>query len=173
LFQLDLFSWVEETHESAQRKSSMLKTAASTILFSCENRVRFWKEYCLLLRCLRWRSHLFPPNRDIQPSWRNKWVSPNKPSILEAAASSTFFPCENSVTFQRNTFSNLGVAMWRYSLFPPSRPIQSCWRNTYISANKPITLEAASSTILFPCENQFMFWKEYFLQLMCLKVDIG
>jgi hypothetical protein len=29
--------------------------------------------------------------------------------MLEAAAPRRLFPCENSVTFDRNTFSNLGV----------------------------------------------------------------
>jgi hypothetical protein len=43
----------------------------------------------------------------------------------------------------------------------------------YTLQRKSCMFEAAPSTTLFPSENWFRFWKEYFLQLWCFKVDIG
>jgi hypothetical protein len=47
LFQIGLFSWVEETHLGLQRKPSMLEAAGPSTLFPCEHWVNFWKEYLL------------------------------------------------------------------------------------------------------------------------------
>jgi hypothetical protein len=41
LFQIDLFSWIEETEVSLQRKPSMVEAAASSTLFPCYNWVSF------------------------------------------------------------------------------------------------------------------------------------
>jgi hypothetical protein len=50
LFQVGLFSWVEKTHASLQRKPSILETGPSRTLFPCENWARFSKEYLLQVR---------------------------------------------------------------------------------------------------------------------------
>jgi hypothetical protein len=42
-----LFSWVEETHVSIERKPSMLLVGSPSTLFPCETWVMFWKEYFL------------------------------------------------------------------------------------------------------------------------------
>jgi hypothetical protein len=50
LFQIDIFSWDEETYESLQRKLFVLEAAASSKLFHYDNRVIFGKEYFHPLR---------------------------------------------------------------------------------------------------------------------------
>jgi hypothetical protein len=47
----------------------------------------------------------------------------------------------------------------------------TCLRITCIYWRKPSVLEAGPSSTLFPCESCVSFWKEYFLQLMLMKVE--
>jgi hypothetical protein len=53
LFQISLFSWVEETNVSLQTKPYTLEAAKSSTLFPCENGVSLWKEYFLHIRVFK------------------------------------------------------------------------------------------------------------------------
>jgi hypothetical protein len=97
-----------------------------------------------------------------------------KPSMLEAGASSTFFPSENWVSVWKESFPQLWCFRWRYALLVPNRPTQLNWRNTCMSPIKTIHVRRyLNSSPLFPCENWVSFWKEYFLQITVFKVKIG
>jgi predicted membrane-bound dolichyl-phosphate-mannose-protein mannosyltransferase len=50
LFQIGIFSWIEETHVSLEWKPSMLDSRASSTLLPYENSVSFLNEYILQLR---------------------------------------------------------------------------------------------------------------------------
>jgi hypothetical protein len=50
MLQIGLLGWVEETPELLDRKPHVLEAGASSTLFTCENCVRFWKEYFLQFR---------------------------------------------------------------------------------------------------------------------------
>jgi hypothetical protein len=53
LFQIDIFSWIVETHIYLERKLSKLEVEASSLLLSCENLVTFRKGYCLPFRVFK------------------------------------------------------------------------------------------------------------------------
>jgi hypothetical protein len=57
------------------------------------------------------------------------------------------------LVFERNTSCKSEFSMWRKAHFVPLRNIQVCRRNTYISPKKPLMLEVAACSTLFPCEN--------------------
>jgi hypothetical protein len=103
LFQIGLHSWGEETHDSIQRKPGMLDTGTSTALFSCGNWLSFWKKDFFEFTWLMLEISDACSNWPIQLRWRNTCVSRKKSSMLQAVASSTFFPVRLEVVFERNT----------------------------------------------------------------------
>jgi hypothetical protein len=114
LLQTCLFNWVDETHVSRERKSVGLEPVACSTLFLCENWVSFWRGYVLEIIVLKVEiKSQFVPNQPSKLSWRDKWISWRKSSMIEAGAPSTLFPCENWVVVERNTSCNLCVWLWR------------------------------------------------------------
>jgi hypothetical protein len=90
-----------------------------------------------------------------------------KPSFLEGTASSTFFQCENWVSFWRNTSCDLGHSRlqivenrpvqlswsascnivcprWRDAHFVPKRPKKLSWRSICIFWTKTICVRSRS-----------------------------
>jgi hypothetical protein len=102
LCQVGLFCWVEETLGSHQGIPCILEPATSSTLFLCENWVSFWKEYIVQIIVFLWRKVHFVPNKIFSLVKETHVTLERKPSLLEAAASSTLFFCENWVSFERN-----------------------------------------------------------------------
>jgi hypothetical protein len=89
----------------------MLEAAACSTLIPYVNWVSVGKEYSLQIEFSSWRKAQFLPNRSIQLSWRNSWISPKKLFMLEAAASCRLIPCENWVSFWHEFFLQIIVFM--------------------------------------------------------------
>jgi hypothetical protein len=76
LLPLGLFSSVEETHVSLQRKPTVLEAAASSTFFPCENRLRISMKYFLQLTCFKGEVGSFATNEPIQLRTQNTCISP-------------------------------------------------------------------------------------------------
>jgi hypothetical protein len=69
LFQIGLFSSVEETEVSLRRKSCLLEAGASSTLFPFENWVSFCKEYFLQIRIFKVETGSFCGKWAYSPEW--------------------------------------------------------------------------------------------------------
>jgi hypothetical protein len=138
LFKVGLFSWIQDTHVSLERKHSVVELGESSTLFASENWVGFVRNASCPLGNPRGRNDHFLPNTPIQLSWRNTTISRKKSIFLKGKASSTFFPCEHWVRFWKKTSCYLGFSRWWGALFFPNRHVQLSWRNTCICQNKKI-----------------------------------
>jgi hypothetical protein len=108
LLQIGLFSWLEETHVFFQRTPSILEATTSTTLFPCENWVSYWKEYFVQIRIFKVEKSSFCSTWKLFSFSEETHVSlEGKPSVLEAEASSTLFPCENWVSNWKEYFMHL------------------------------------------------------------------
>jgi hypothetical protein len=96
-----------------------------------------------------------------------------KPFMLDASASTTFFPCENWVCFQKEYSLWIIVFKVRKGCFSSNKPFQLSWRNTCISPKKTIYFRICSIYHIVPSENRISFWKEYVLQIRILKDEKG
>jgi hypothetical protein len=104
----------------------------------------FWKKYFQQIEFSRWRKAHFVPYRPIQLSCRNTCVSPQKPSVLEAAPSSTLFPCENWVSFWMEFFLQIIVFKVGKGSFWSNWPIELRWRNTCVFPKNTICIRSRS-----------------------------
>jgi hypothetical protein len=116
----------------------MFQTVPSITLFPSENWVTFWKVFLLQLRfwtleisscCPKGHSHL---------SWKTHVSLQRRTSVLKASSSSTLFPYENWVIFDRNSTFNLDDSKWRLAVFVSNRPTHVNWMNTCFSRKKTI-----------------------------------
>jgi hypothetical protein len=123
LFQIDLFSWVEETLVSLERNPSMSVAAASSTLFPCENWESFERNTYCKSEFSKWRKSHFVPNRPIQLSWQNTCIFKRKSYVLEAGTSSKLFPCENWISLWKKYFLQIKVFNLEKDSFVPYRPI--------------------------------------------------
>jgi hypothetical protein len=111
------------------------------------------------------------------PSCTFSWVEEThlslqrKPSMLEAAAFSIFFPVRIELVFERNASWKPLFSQWRKAHFVPNRPIHPSGRNTCVSQRNPPILYAGASRIFIPCEYWVSFWMQCFLQLRSFKMD--
>jgi hypothetical protein len=120
LFQICLFTYVEETHVSFQRKRSVLAAAASRALFPCENwvsvwteststllpsenGVTFWKKYFLQIRIQGGEIINLLLNRPIKLSWQNSCISWKKTIGVRSWNIVHCFPVRIELVFERNT----------------------------------------------------------------------
>jgi hypothetical protein len=53
LFQIGLFSYIEETNVSLERTPSLWEAGATSTVFPCVSWLRFWKESYMQLRCFK------------------------------------------------------------------------------------------------------------------------
>jgi hypothetical protein len=81
------------------------------------------------------------------------------------------YPCENWVTFGRNTPCKSQFSVWRKAHFVVKSPIQLCCRNTCVYRREWFVLEAGACSTLFTCVNWVRLWKKYFLQIIVFKVQ--
>jgi hypothetical protein len=88
------------------------------------------------------------------------------PSMLEAAADSILFQCENWVTFWKEYFLQMWIFRVLLVSFCSNRLVQLSWINTCITPKQKSVLEAEASN---PDENWVSYWKEYFCNLGVLK----
>jgi hypothetical protein len=95
--------WVEETHVSLERDVDKLEAGASSTLFTCENWVRFWKEYCLPIGIFKGKKCTFCSKFAYSPVEETHVSLKRNPYKIEAGASSNFFSSENILIFERNT----------------------------------------------------------------------
>jgi hypothetical protein len=151
----------------------VLEAGASGTFFPGEYWVSFWKEYVLQIIDFLVEKCSFCSKMAYSAELKTLVALQRQPSMLHAPASYTFFSGEVRVRFERNPSCNVDLSRWFSALFLPSRRIQLRWRNTWISPKKPPVLDPGTSSILFPCENCFRFWKEYVLQLSGLNEVIG
>ena len=159
------FSWVEVTLVSLKRKPFVLEAAESSTSFPYENWVSFEKIASCNCVFSRWRQAPFFPNRPIQLSWKNTWISQRKPIVLEAGASNPLCCVRIALVWERNTSCNLDFSRSRRAHLLPNWPVQLSWRNTCIIPRKTSMLETRASSTFFHCYYWVSFWKEYFLQL--------
>ena len=159
------FSWVEVTLVSLKRNPLVLEAAECSKSFRYEKWVSFEEIASWNFVFSRWRYVPFFPNRPIQLSWKNTWISQRKPIVLEAGASRTFCCVRLALVWERNTSCNLDFSRSRRAYLLPNCPVQLSWRNTCIFLRKTSMLETSASSTLFHCNSWVSFWKEYFLQL--------
>jgi hypothetical protein len=57
----------------------------------------------------------------------------SKSCVLEAAASSIWFPMRINLGFERNTSWNLNVSTWRMAPFAPNRSVRKLKKNMCLS----------------------------------------
>jgi hypothetical protein len=89
-------SW-RNTYLTVKKKTYNSEAGASSTLFSFEKWESFWRQCFLNVRCFNVELACFAPSRAIQMTWGNTCFLKRKPSVVEGAASSTLFPCENSL----------------------------------------------------------------------------
>jgi hypothetical protein len=104
LFQIGQFSWVDETHVSLERNPFVIEAVATSTLFPVRIELVVQRNTSCKSDFSSWRKGHFIPNRPIQLSEETHILLQRKPSVLEAGASSTSFPCENWVRFCKEYF---------------------------------------------------------------------
>jgi hypothetical protein len=136
LFQIGLLTWIEWTHVSLERKPSVMEARSKSHCFPVRIEWIFGRKTSCYLGFSRCIQAVFVPYWAVQISWRNTCVTPKKPSMLEAAASSTLFRCENWDSFWKQYFLQVRFLKVGIGFLVANRPIHQSWRNTYITAEK-------------------------------------
>jgi hypothetical protein len=144
LFQIDLFSWIEETHVSLERKPSKLEGGASSTLLPVRIVWLLERNAFCESEFSRGRIPHFVQNRPMQLSWRNTCISLKKTIYVWRWSIKHVFSCDNWVVFKRNTACLSGFNSGRNAHFVPNRPIQLSWRNTCTSWKKTIEVRRRS-----------------------------
>jgi hypothetical protein len=96
-----------------------------------------------------------------------------KPSVLEAGASTSFFPCENLVSFWKQYFLQIltftvekGSFFFQIGLFT--------WDvRTHVSQKKTFSVRNRSILHMFSLGEMSYFLKEYILQIRIFKLEKG
>ena len=83
--------------------------------------------------------------------------------MLEAAASSIFFPCENWVRFWKEYFLKIIVYKVETSSFGSKYASSAKWKKHVYLSKKPSVLHAGACRILIPCEYGVRFSIQCFL----------
>jgi hypothetical protein len=102
---------------------------------------------------VRCRNSHFVAKRPIHVCWRNCGSLNRKPSMLEAGASSTFFPCENWV-FERNTACSSVLSISRNAHFVSKR---LNWTKSFFPQKKTIYFRSRSIYHIVPQWELFVF----------------
>jgi hypothetical protein len=138
LFQIGLFTWLEETHVSLERKPSMLEGGYLEYCSPMNIELLFERNTACLWGFSGGRKATFVPKNVY--SWiEETHVSlKRKPSTLEGVASSTLLFCENWVTFWKEHCLPSRVLRWRNAHFVSNQPTQLNWKNPFISWKKTI-----------------------------------
>jgi hypothetical protein len=138
-FQIGLFSCVEETRVSLQRKPPMLEAAASSTLFLCESWVSFWKECFLEDRVFRVEKFSFCSKYAYSAELKKSlYLSKESHLCYKLQRLAHCFHVRIELVFERNTSCISQFSLRRQSVFAPRRPIKLSWRNTRISPKKII-----------------------------------
>jgi hypothetical protein len=107
----------------------------------------------------KWGNDLLQ-NSSIQVNWMSTLPLVRKPLILEAGGSSTMFPCENWINFQKEYYLLLRVFNMRNITFVPDSCIQLNGSTVFL-VRKQSMLEAEGSSTSFSCANSVTLLKEY------------
>jgi hypothetical protein len=108
LFHICSYFGADQTYVSLERKPCMLEDTASVALFPFDNWVGVWNEYFLAITIFKVYKVIFFMYTFSPKLKKHMYLSKKKkPSVLEAGASSTFFPVRSELAFQRNTSCNL------------------------------------------------------------------
>jgi hypothetical protein len=160
LFQMGPFIIGEETQVSLRRNPFMVEAAASTILFSCENWVRFGKNTSCKSEIPTWTKVHFVSQRPIHLRWRKACMSKREQAGSKAQARRTLFTSDTWITFWMECSCKSELSGWmKIILFWIG--LFAWVEKTHVPLKrKPAVLEAGASSTLFYCENSVSFWKE-------------
>jgi hypothetical protein len=134
-------------------------------LLPCENWVTVKKEYILLIIVSKWgKAHFVHIDLFSLVEETHVYLQ-RTPSVLEAGASSTLFPCENWGSFWMECFLQLRCFKEEIDSLFSKESYSAELKKTCISPKKPIHVRSFSNEHMVLCEIRVSFWKKYFLQI--------
>jgi hypothetical protein len=145
------------------RKPSMWDVGGSSTMFTCENWVHFWKEYCPPLSVFMCEEHELCTKLLLQVNGRRtvSLVKKKKHECKKHEGLRHCFPVRLHLASERNTAYLSGISNVRSITFVWNSSIQVNGSNTVSPVRKSSTLEAGGSSTLFSCEKWGGLLKEY------------
>jgi hypothetical protein len=146
---------------SLVRKQSVFEAVASSTLCLCENWVSIWKVSKLQLRCFKVEIGSVCSKKIFSWDEETHLSLNSKPPMLEAATSTTLFPCGNWVRFSMEYVLLREFPRQRYGLVFQIGLYRDNETHVFL-LTIPFVFETVACTTLFPYENCLNFWKENF-----------